>query len=273
MEPVIKISQGDSKWDVRYKVWNYMELKDLSNSPRPVHNRIPNFQGAWEACGKLALMEAFAKSAVVKVDPDKPMQGVRLAALQARKMLLVPTPRLRRGLLNRILPPSGASQKELLVCSSSQVNPQGIREFSVPVGLEDTTPVDIVVVGSVAVSEKGHRIGKGEGFADLEHAAMVCTRAVTESTVVLTVVHDCQVIKIPEELIENHDLSVDFIITPTQIIRTSRQHLKPPGIIWSKTMVGIPVPKEEVLLLTVRTPLRSPLFVLRQLLNPLHYLP
>lgn len=32
---------------------------------------------------------------------------------------------------------------------------QGVRDFSVPVGLDDKAQVDLVVVGSVAVSEKG----------------------------------------------------------------------------------------------------------------------
>lgn len=35
---------GASKWDIRHKVWDYMEEKNLANFPRPVHNRIPNFK-------------------------------------------------------------------------------------------------------------------------------------------------------------------------------------------------------------------------------------
>ncbi|XP_073785438.1 methenyltetrahydrofolate synthase domain-containing protein isoform X2 [Danio rerio] len=220
---------GETKWDVRHKVWNYIEVKNLANFPRPVHNRIPNFKGALEACNKVAQLEIFIESAVVKVDPDKPMEGVRLAALKARKSLLVPTPRLRFGLFNRITPPKGATKETLRVCSTSQ----GIKEFSVPVGLDDKVQVDLVVVGSVAVSEKGYRIGKGEGFADMEYAMMACMGSVTESTWVITVVHDCQVMDIPEELIERHDLMVDFIITATRVIKTECKHPKPQGIIWS----------------------------------------
>lgn len=88
-----------------------------------------------------------------------------------------------------------------------------------PVCLGARVHVGLVVVGSVAVSEKGqlpqyvihssdvfmfhfshlnvffpgYRIGKGEGFADMEYAMMVSMGAVNESTVVVTVVHDCQV--------------------------------------------------------------------------------
>lgn len=39
----------------------------------------------------------------------------------------------------------------------------------------------------------GCRIGKGEGYADLEWAMMASMGAVNDSTVVVTVVHDCQV--------------------------------------------------------------------------------
>lgn len=39
----------------------------------------------------------------------------------------------------------------------------------------------------------GHRIGKGEGFADLEFAMLVKVNAVNENTVIATTVHDDQV--------------------------------------------------------------------------------
>lgn len=42
-------------------------------------------------------------------------------------------------------------------------------------------------------SPAGFRIGKGEGFADLEYGMMAAMGAVDESTVVVTIVHDCQV--------------------------------------------------------------------------------
>uniref|UniRef100_A0A4W5NMX2 Methenyltetrahydrofolate synthase domain-containing protein n=1 Tax=Hucho hucho TaxID=62062 RepID=A0A4W5NMX2_9TELE len=230
MEAVITINPGATKWDIREKVWDYIEAKNLANFPRPVHNRIPNFKGAHTACAKVSELQVFNETDEVKVDPDKPLEGARLAVLQARKTLLVPTPRLRTGLFNKIVPPEGASKEELRVCSTSQ----GVKEFSVPVGLDAKVQVDLLVVGSVAVSEKGYRIGKGEGFADMEYAMMLCMGAVTESTVVVTIVHDCQVLDIPEDLIESHDITVDYILTPTRVIKTDCQRPKPQGIIWTK---------------------------------------
>ncbi|CDQ69378.1 unnamed protein product [Oncorhynchus mykiss] len=44
MEAVITINPGATKWDIREKVWDYIEAKNLANFPRPVHNRIPNFK-------------------------------------------------------------------------------------------------------------------------------------------------------------------------------------------------------------------------------------
>uniref|UniRef100_A0A8C4H7T2 Methenyltetrahydrofolate synthase domain-containing protein n=1 Tax=Dicentrarchus labrax TaxID=13489 RepID=A0A8C4H7T2_DICLA len=230
MESVIVIKPGASKWDIRQKVWDYIEDNNLANFPRPVHNRIPNFKGAFTACARVSELQVFTQTAEVKVDPDKPLEGARLAVLQAQKTLLVPTPRLRTGLFNNITPPPGASKEQLRICSSSQ----GVKDFSVPVGLDAKVKVDLVVVGSVAVSEKGFRIGKGEGFADMEYGMMASMGAVNDSTVVVTVVHDCQVVDIPEELIESHDVTVDYILTPTRVIKTDCKHPKPQGIIWTK---------------------------------------
>ncbi|KAK1891056.1 methenyltetrahydrofolate synthase domain-containing protein isoform X2 [Gymnodraco acuticeps] len=230
MEPAIQINPGATKWDIRQKVWDYIEENNLANFPRPVHNRIPNFKGAIQACNRLTDLQEFKSSKTVKVNPDRPQQQARFLTLEAGKTLLVPTPRLRTGLFNNITPPEGASKEQLRICSSSQ----GVKDFSVPVGLDSKVKVDLVVVGSVAVSEKGLRIGKGEGFADLEYGMMVSMGAVNESTVVVTIVHDCQVMDLPEELIESHDLTVDYILTPTRVIETKCQTPKPQGIIWTK---------------------------------------
>ncbi|NXR00659.1 MTHSD protein, partial [Sagittarius serpentarius] len=230
MEGGVRLRAGASKWDVREKVWDYLEASGLADFPRPVHRRIPNFKGSYQACCSIKELDVFNRAREIKVDPDKPLEGVRLAALQARKTLLVPTPRLRTGLFNKIVPPSGATKEILRICATSQ----GIKEYSVPVGLDGKARVDLVVVGSVAVSEKGWRIGKGEGYADMEYAMMVSMGAVQEDTPVVTIVHDCQVVDIAEELLDDHDLTVDYILTPTRTIETNCKRPKPQGIIWHK---------------------------------------
>ncbi|NXH93932.1 MTHSD protein, partial [Pachycephala philippinensis] len=236
-------SAAGSKWDIREKVWEHLEASGLAEFPRPVHGRIPNFKGSLQACCSLRELDAFSRAREVKVDPDKPLEGARLAALQARKTLLVPTPRLRTGLFNRIVPPPGATKEVLRKCATSQ----GVKDYSVPLGLDGKAKVDLVVVGSVAVSEKGWRIGKGEGYADMEYAMMVSMGAVQEDTPVVTIVHDCQVLDIAEELLDDHDLTVDYILTPTRTIQTNCKRPKPQGIMWHKVsseMLGkIPILK------------------------------
>ncbi|XP_074406881.1 methenyltetrahydrofolate synthase domain-containing protein isoform X3 [Zonotrichia albicollis] len=196
---------GRSKGDIREEVWEHLEASGLADFPRPVRGRIPNFKGSLQACCSLRELEVFSRAREVKVDPDKPLEGARLAALQ------------------------------------------GVRDFSVPVGLYSKAQVDLVVVGSVAVSEKGWRIGKGEGYADMEYAMMVSMGAVQEDTPVVTIVHDCQVLDIAEELLGDHDLTVDYILTPTRTIQTHCKRPKPRGIMWHKVsseMLGkIPILK------------------------------
>ncbi|XP_064016127.1 methenyltetrahydrofolate synthase domain-containing protein isoform X2 [Pogoniulus pusillus] len=230
MEGGVRLRAGASKWDVREKVWEYLESSGLADFPRPVHRRIPNFKGAAHAATRLLGLQEFKAASTVKVNPDAPQKNARFLTLEARKTLLVPTPRLRTGLFNRIVPPPGATKEILRTCATSQ----GIKEYSVPVGLDGKARVDLVVVGSVAVSEKGWRIGKGEGYADMEYAMMVSMGAVQKDTPVVTVVHDCQVLDIAEELLDDHDLTVDYILTPTRTIKTNCKRPKPQGIMWHK---------------------------------------
>nr|XP_044991098.1 methenyltetrahydrofolate synthase domain-containing protein isoform X2 [Jaculus jaculus] len=219
-----------SKQDIRERIWDYMESHNIADFPRPVHHRIPNFKGAPRAAEHLPRLQAFSLARTIKVNPDAPQRNARFLVLESKKTLLVPTPRLRTGLFNRITPPPGATKDILRKCATSQ----GVRNFSVPVGLDSRVLVDLIVVGSVAVSEKGWRIGKGEGYADLEYAMMVSMGAVHEGTPVVTIVHDCQVVDISEALLEDHDLTVDYILTPTRVITTGCTRPKPAGVMWSK---------------------------------------
>ena len=155
--------------------------------------------------------------------------------LDQRKELLVPTPRLRSGLFNRLLNTGDMTKTDLRTMASRK----GIDSLSVPVSLEDPVRIDLVVLGSVAVDRLGHRIGKGEGFADLEFALGASFSgvggAVTEDTVVVTTVHDCQVFEsLPEQLFQDHDVPVDVIVTPSNIIRVDTKLKKPTAIIWDK---------------------------------------
>ncbi|XP_049720374.1 methenyltetrahydrofolate synthase domain-containing protein isoform X2 [Elephas maximus indicus] len=226
----MELRAGVTKQDIREKIWDYMESQNLADFPRPVHHRIPNFKGASQAAEQSPHLQELKVARTVKVNPNAPQKNACFFILDSHKTLLVPTPRLRTGLFNKIIPPPGATTDILRKCATSQ----GVRNYSVPIGLDSSVLVDLVVVGSVAVSEQGWRIGKGEGYADLEYAMMVSMGAVREETPVVTVVHDCQVVDIPEALLEDHDLTVDYVLTPTRVIKTGCRRPKPKGITWCK---------------------------------------
>ncbi|XAR62258.1 hypothetical protein NMG60_11016953 [Bertholletia excelsa] len=219
------------KWEIRKRVWDLMEARNIAQFPRPVHHRIPNFVGASAAANKLAGLEVFRKANCVKVNPDSPQKQVRFLSLNGGKKLLTPQPRLRTGFFSvvesRMLTPSTINE----ACTSA-----GVAKYGKPIGLAEKIKVDLIVIGSVAVDPKtGARIGKGEGFAELEYGMLRYMGAIDDSTPVVTSVHDEQLVDdIPVEKLLIHDVPVDIICTPTQVIFTSTSIPKPQGIYWDK---------------------------------------
>ncbi|CAI5515404.1 unnamed protein product [Closterium sp. Naga37s-1] len=249
---------GAWKWAVRKGVWDELEARDVARPPRPVHHRIPNFEGADKAAGmvsegergeagrigavhhriphhcvsaRLASLPEFQAARCVKVNPDTPQKAVRLAVLEGLKLLLTPQPRLRTGFFSRLSADHIPPDQLLAACTAA-----GVARHGVPVALEDKVAVDMVVLGSVAVDPTtGARLGKGEGFAELEYGILRWMGAVTDDTPVVTTVHDCQLVQagaIPTSKLRQHDLPVDIICTPTQIIRVTSKIPKPSGIYW-----------------------------------------
>lgn len=223
------------KWKVRKKVWNYLEDNDLADFPRPVHHRIPNFKGSEVAGLRVSQLPEFTAAQVVKVNPDTPQKSVRIATLEAQKVLYVPQPRLRTGFFSRITPGTVPRHKWNFAATAG-----GMKQLAQPLDLTDRTKIDIVVVGSTAVNpENGARVGKGEGFAELEYGMLRQLGMINESTPVVSCVHDCQVITegLPPEgqVLMKHDVPIDIIVTPTRTIRVdpTKRFPKPTGIYWN----------------------------------------
>ncbi|XP_059631548.1 5-formyltetrahydrofolate cyclo-ligase-like protein COG0212 isoform X2 [Cornus florida] len=219
------------KWVIRKGVWDLMEAQNIAQFPRPVHHRIPNFLGASMAADKLSGLEVFRMAKCVKVNPDSPQKQVRFLTLNDGKKLLTPQPRLRMGffsvLESSMLTPSTIKE----ACTSV-----GAAKYGRPIGLDEKIKVDLIVIGSVAVNPKtGARLGKGEGFAELEYGMLRYMGAIDDSTPVVTSVHDQQLVDdIPVEKLLIHDVPVDIICTPTQVIFTNTGIPKPQGIYWDK---------------------------------------
>jgi len=94
--------------------------------------------------------------------------------------------------------------------------------------------IDIVLAGSVAVSRDGARLGKGGGYSDLEFALARQAGLIGEHTVVVTTVHPLQILPEREIPMTRHDVPLDFIVTPDEIIATARAFERPPGILWEE---------------------------------------
>jgi 5-formyltetrahydrofolate cyclo-ligase len=118
-------------------------------------------------------------------------------------------------------------------------NSKGVVKYGTPVTLNEEYTVDLVVVGSTAVCPRtGARVGKGEGFAELEWGILSAQGNLDpETCLVVTTVHDCQVIDDEKDMPEGweltqHDVPVDVIVTPTRTIRVPNRKPKPSGIFW-----------------------------------------
>ena len=107
----------------------------------------------------------------------------------------------------------------------------GACRYGRAVSPREMRPVDLIVCGSVGVGRDGARVGKGGGYCDLEYGLLREEGKVRESTPILTTVHPLQVT--PDRIpMLPHDLPVDFLVTPSEVIATRPAHPRPRGIYW-----------------------------------------
>ena len=244
----------EEKRRIREMVWRLLESRRVARFPLPVRGRIPNFVGAEEAARRLAELEVWKRARIVKINPDSPQRPVRLIALKQGKILVFATPRMRSGFLvldPRRIPPH-------LVEAASTI--RGAFRWGRAVGLDElgSMSVDLMVTGSVAVDRRGTRLGKGEGFAELEYGVLRSVGAMSEETPIITTIHDLQIVDyIPRE---PHDLVVDVAVTPSKVLTFEKQP-RPPGIIWSelpcRKLEEIPLLRELAARMGVEKPCRE----------------
>ena len=108
--------------------------------------------------------------------------------------------------------------------SAARSSPPTRAAQNVSVG--EMRPVQLVVCGSVAVNRAGARPGKGAGYSDIEVTLLAVAGLIGPGTVIVTTVHPSQVIDgpLPET---GHDLRVDLIITPGEVIEAARSDVPP----------------------------------------------
>lgn len=213
---------------LRAEVWS--RLKQHQVTQRDPVGHIPNFIGAEQAAAQLATLPIWQQARVIKCNPDSPQRAIRLQALQAGKRLYMAVPRLTSQRCFVELTADALHQRGVALGEAASM--RGALVYGKKVGFADMEPIDLVVVGCVAVSCDGGRTGKGAGFADLELAMLKSFQLIQPTTPIVTTVHDLQRVE-PERLpMQAHDWALDWIVTPTTVIQTHSHHPQPAGLDW-----------------------------------------
>ncbi|MGW2129871.1 5-formyltetrahydrofolate cyclo-ligase [Streptomyces coelicoflavus] len=214
-----------AKQAVRTQVWDALTTEDAVHDVS-VHGRIPHFKGAEQAAARLAALPVWQAASVVKAVPDKAQLPVRARALEEGKTVYMAVPKLATLKPFYLLDPAALTIPPVEAASSRTA-----ATLAPTVEVEALRPLDLIILGSVAVNRNGARIGKGAGYSDIEFALLTEAGLVTPETVVITTVHPLQVTQtvIPTS---GHDVGVDLIVTPDATITCPNPH-RPSGVDWS----------------------------------------
>ena len=222
------------KQTIRERVWDRLEADGIARFPFPPHDRIPNFDGAAAAAERVTETAVWARAETVKANPDSPQLPLRRAALRAGKTVYMAVPRLRDRRCFYELDPAEIDDIEAAPAVSN------VADHARQVGPEAVGTLDLVVSGSVAVTADGARIGKGEGYSDLEYAVLCELGLVDASTPTLTTVHERQVLDGPDSAVagasvpvDAHDVPMEYVVTPDRVVETDTPYTRSDGVDWA----------------------------------------
>jgi 5-formyltetrahydrofolate cyclo-ligase len=201
-----------AKAELRQQVWSAMRAAKVARFPG-AEGRIPNFTGAEAAAARLAATSQWQAAGMIKANPDSAQLPVRQRALQDGKTVYMAVPRLAEPEPFFALDPDHLAEPPRKAASIRGASLSARR-----VALADLPPVDLVVMGSVAVAEDGARLGKGGGFADLEFALATAAGLIRPDTTIVSTVHELQIRPPGTIPLTGHDVPVDLIVTPDRII-------------------------------------------------------
>ena len=214
-----------AKAELRNEIWAALRAAKATRFPGP-EGRIPNFVGAEAAAERLRATDVWQAAGTVKANPDSPQWPVRQRALEDGKLVFMAVPRLAGPEPFFLLDP-----EHLAGSARAASSIKGASESARPVGIDELKPVDLVVAGTVAASLDGARLGKGGGFSDLEFAVASEAGLIGPHTVVVTTVHEAQVVPAGEIPVSDHDVPLDLIVTPDRVIEVPRRKRRPAAAI------------------------------------------
>ena len=230
-----------AKDQLRATVWEQLKVHGATVGEPVGH--IPRFAGADQAAARLAALPIWHRARVIKSNPDTAQEPVRLRALQDDKVVYMAVPRLTHERCFVALEAADLRQRDIPL--EVAATHRGAMRHGRLVALAEMRPIDLVIVGCVAVSRDGGRTGKGAGFADLELGILRQLGLVQADTPIVTTVHALQIVASAELPMLTHDWSLSWIVTPDEAIATASQRAQPPGLQWEhlrpEQLVTIPV--------------------------------
>jgi 5-formyltetrahydrofolate cyclo-ligase len=209
------------------EVWAALSAAKAARFPG-ARGRIPNFVGAEAAAQRLRGTDVWRRAATLKANPDAPQWPVRQRALEDGLLVYMAVPRLAEAHPFRVLDPAA-----LPVAPRAAASIKGSQAHGRPVPVDALGRVDLVVTGCVAVDRTGARLGKGGGFADLEFAVATAAGLIGPDTVVATTVHPLQVVAPGLIPVTAHDVPLDLVVTPDEVITCAGRE-RPSGIAWDE---------------------------------------
>ncbi|MBC3516956.1 5-formyltetrahydrofolate cyclo-ligase [Neobittarella massiliensis] len=218
-EQLRKVARPDSRFS-----WDFAEF-------------ITDYEGSDKCAENLCKEDIYKNAEVVFITPDNNLEVLREQVIRDKKIMLITTYGIRRGVF--LLRPEWVPEGKEELASTLD----GIQRFwqyrSLKQIAEEIGHIDLLVTGASAITPSGIRFGKGHGYFDLEWAMFYTKGVVDVNTPVVAVGHDCQVVDVEVD-VRPYDTAIDYIVTPTQVIRTRNEFPKPTGgVLWSMLAPGM----------------------------------
>ncbi|GBC99415.1 hypothetical protein HRbin17_01939 [bacterium HR17] len=198
---------------IRQRVWNTMRDAGVLSFPLDAFGRVPNFIGADRAAALLAEQPEFIRARCVFVAPDHVLRRVRELVLERGKVLAVAPPRRWR---RQGAPLLQITERRAIKAAAEVDN---FHRYGQPL----STPITLVVVGSVVVDKQGHRLSPFRGLGDRELERLLESGWVQQDAVIATIVHPLQFADDLARWITEVDRRVNLIVTPDTVIRTPKR--------------------------------------------------
>lgn len=216
------------KDQLRGEVWSLLKEQGVAIGDPIGH--IPNFVGAEKAADQLRTLPIWQQAKAIKCNPDSPQLPVRLRALQDGKRLYMAVPRLTNTRCFVELTAEDLQQRHIPL-EDAAIAKKALSSGRL-VSFEEMQPIDLVMVGCVAVTRNGGRTGKGAGFADLELAMLKEFGLVQLDTPIVTTVHPLQIVEDSRLPMQAHDWALNWVVTAEEVLETKTTYPRPTGLDW-----------------------------------------